>query len=237
MIRRAGLSCLGLLGLLALLAAGGPAHARAAHASGEKEARELFQKAEMSFNLGKFADALADYQAAYQAKPLPGFLFNIAQCYRHMQDYERARFFYRRYLALDAHTSNRPLVEDLITEMTHLIERTEQAKLVPPPVTVAPPTEPPPTTGAVLPPAAPATVAIAPTLEPAAAVEPAPLIAVSPAADAPDTTKAPARRPIYKRWWFWGAVGAAVVGAGVITLAATRDDAPSASLGTIDARH
>ena len=38
----------------------------------------------------------------------PAFLFNIAQCYRNMQSYERARFFFRRYLALDPHTDQPP---------------------------------------------------------------------------------------------------------------------------------
>src|SRR4029077_13425175 len=84
---------------------------------------ELFQRAEKSFNLGRFSEALADYQSAYEAQPLPPFLFNIAQCYRNMQNYERARFFYRRYLALDPHTANRRLVEDLIAEMTRALDK------------------------------------------------------------------------------------------------------------------
>ncbi len=104
--------------------------AQAAPASGpanDKQARELFQSAENSFNLGRFADALADYQGAYQAKPLPAFLFNIAQCYRNMQSYERARFFLRRYLALEPHSPNRRLVEDLIAEMTRELDKADKA--------------------------------------------------------------------------------------------------------------
>ena len=88
----------------------------------EKDARRLFQRAELSFNVGKFAEALTDYQAAYQAKPLPGFLFNIAQCYRNLGDQERARFFFRRYLALDPHAPNKRRVEELIDEMTKQLE-------------------------------------------------------------------------------------------------------------------
>src|SRR3954464_14820039 len=91
----------GILAVILLLSVAAAPAARAAGGGGnaDKQARVLFQRAEMAFNLGKFSDALADYQAAYQAKPLPGFLFNIAQCYRNMRNYERARFFYRRYLA------------------------------------------------------------------------------------------------------------------------------------------
>src|SRR4051812_48487876 len=110
----------------------------AAHAEGdppkggdEKEARRLFSKAELSFNVGKFAEALTDYQAAYEAKPLPGFLFNIAQCYRNMGDYERARFFFRRYLTLEPRSPNRRRVESLIDEMSHKLDEKAAAAAVP----------------------------------------------------------------------------------------------------------
>src|SRR3954447_17257338 len=116
----------------------------AAAANADKEARALFQRAEMSFNLGKFPEALNDYQAAYQAKPLSGFLFNIAQCYRNMGNYERARFFYRRYLALEPHTSNRRLVDDLIAEMTRLMEKQPAEQAAPAATTASTTTAPPP---------------------------------------------------------------------------------------------
>src|SRR5215468_6203160 len=93
-----------LIAVVAVAVAMGLAPAARAAGNSEKEARALFQRAEKSFNLGKFPEALADYQAAYEAKPLSGFLFNIAQCYRNMGNPERARFFYRRFLALDPRT-------------------------------------------------------------------------------------------------------------------------------------
>src|SRR5437868_11892187 len=108
--------------LVVALAAAPLATARAEGTDADKEARRLFQKAELSFNVGKFAEALTDYQAAYEAKPLPGFLFNIAQCYRNLGDYERARFFFRRYLTLEPKSPNRRRVESLIDEMTKKID-------------------------------------------------------------------------------------------------------------------
>src|SRR4029077_13182600 len=95
-----------------------PAVAAGGGGDDEKEARRLFQRAELNFNIGKFAEALTDYQSAYEAKPLPGFLFNIAQCYRNMGDLEKARFFFRRYLALDPRAPNKRRVEELIDEIT-----------------------------------------------------------------------------------------------------------------------
>jgi tetratricopeptide (TPR) repeat protein len=184
-----------------------------------KEARELFKRAELNFNLLKFAEALGDYQAAYQAKPLPGFLFNIAQCHRNMGQYERARFFFRRYLVLDPRTANRPQVEDLIAEMTRLLEKQE----------------------AVLPsPATPPATTTEPEARPAPAIVPA---AVAPAntGDASllitQAPPPPSRRPVYKRWWFWGGVAAAVVGGTTAALLLTRDDnIPRGSLEPINGR-
>src|SRR6267154_2713843 len=106
-----------LLGALTLgMGARSWAAAPASSIDDEKQARSLYERAEKSFDLGRFAEALADYQSAYEAKPLPGFLFNIAQCYRNVGNFERARFFFRRYLALDPHAPNHRRVEELIAE-------------------------------------------------------------------------------------------------------------------------
>jgi hypothetical protein len=206
--------------------------------SGEKEARRLFQRAELSFNVGKFSEALVDYQAAYQAKPLPGFLFNIAQCYRNMGDQERARFFFRRYLALEPRAPNKRRVEELIDEMTKQLEAREAA------AAQAPAAASPSNAGE--PPAAPVTPlpSASPPAEPAAA--PAPSSAPAPVAEAPaaesppmvaTVAAAPEGRPVWKRWWFWvGAV--ALVG----TLAATTyvltnpEERAPGSLSPIDGR-
>jgi hypothetical protein len=196
-----------------------------AQVNDEKEARRLFQKAELSFNLGKFPEALADYQSAYQAKALPGFLFNIAQCYRNLGDYERARFFFKRYLALDPHTPNRHRVDDLISEMTHQLDLAARpatpgpagagatgAETAPPPAPPPPLVPPPPhgnATGFVT--------------------------ATAPPPTPPPT--APPQRPAWKRWWFWTGVGAVVVGGVVATALLTRPDVrPPGSLQPIDGR-
>lgn len=105
-----------------------PADAFAAADRAEKEARAHFQKAEGSFNLGKFDEALTAYEAAYEAKALPAFLFNIAQCYRHLGNPERARFFYQRYLALEPDTPNRKVVDDLVAEMDRQIEEQQKER-------------------------------------------------------------------------------------------------------------
>jgi tetratricopeptide (TPR) repeat protein len=88
----------------------------------EKAARAHFDRAEKAFNLGHFDDALVGYQAAYEALPLPAFLFNIAQCHRNLRNREQAVFFYQRYLSLAPDAPNRAVVEELIAEQKRLLE-------------------------------------------------------------------------------------------------------------------
>jgi tetratricopeptide (TPR) repeat protein len=204
-------------------------HAAKAKAPDEKEARRLFQRAELSFNLGKFGEALTDYQSAYEAKPLPGFLFNIAQCYRNLGDSERARFFFRRYLALDPRTPNRRRVEELIDEMTKQLDA-RQAEHAAAPASSSggepKPVEPAPAVPPALP-AAPVAAASSPESTPG--VVATPLVTAAAPSEAPS--------PVWKRWWFWTGLGAVVVGGVVATLLLTRGDtrAPG-SLPPIDGR-
>ena len=88
----------------------------------EKAARAQFDRAEKAFNLGHFDEALTGYQAAYEALPLPAFLFNIAQCHRNLRNREQAVFFYQRYLSLAPEAPNRGVVEELIAEQKRLLE-------------------------------------------------------------------------------------------------------------------
>lgn len=83
--------------LLCLYVAAAPLAAHASSADDAK-ARVLFKEGEKAYNGGDFEGALAKYQAAYQLSPLPGFLFNMAQCYRQLNNFERASFFYGRFI-------------------------------------------------------------------------------------------------------------------------------------------
>src|SRR5581483_5097054 len=204
--------------------------APAGAASSEKASRELFQRAEKSFNLGRFPEALADYQAAYEAKPLPAFLFNIAQCYRNMQSYERARFFFRRYLALDPHSANRRLVEDLIAEMTRELDKIEKSEKVEKEKADKSDDD----AAAAAPIALAAPPAAAPVVAPPpASPPPAPMPALALERPAPSPAES---HPIYKRWWFWAGAGALVAAGVVVAIFALRPDTPQGSLGTIHGR-
>src|SRR6187551_2120899 len=82
-----------------------------------RAARRHYERGEKLFALGKFDDALEEYQTAFDAKPLPGFLYNIGQCYRNLGDYDQAIFSFKKYLKLEPDASNKEAVERLIEEL------------------------------------------------------------------------------------------------------------------------
>jgi hypothetical protein len=225
-----------LLPALLLLALAPPARAERG-ADADKTARAAFEEAEAAFRSGGFGAALAAYQRAYEAKHLPGFLFNIAQCHRHLGNHERAVQLYRRYLSADPATANRAVVEDLIAEEQRRMDPAPAARpaaTAPPPLALAPP----PAASAPSPPPPAAAAPPSPSPEPPVAAAPPPddpplFVA------APHRSDPPSPAPVYQRWWFWTAIGGAVA-AGVATAFVLKPTSggspPHAALPPIDWR-
>ena len=113
--------------LIAFGAFVGVAPARADDAADTRAAKKHFQKGEKLFNLGKFDEALVEYEAAYDRKPLPGVLYNIAQCHRNLGNYKQAIFGYRNYLRQVPDAKNREAVLDLIDELEDKQRELERA--------------------------------------------------------------------------------------------------------------
>lgn len=103
---------------------------RLAHANdpAERAARRYYERGQKLFNLQRFEDALEQYQKAFDAKPIPDFLFNIGQCQRNLGDYEAAIFSFKRFLKLDPEAPNREKVEALIADLEERIEEGESRK-------------------------------------------------------------------------------------------------------------
>jgi tetratricopeptide (TPR) repeat protein len=203
--------------VLLLAAALGARPAMAAPSEADKEARRAFQDAEAHFRAGKFAEALSEYQAGYDAAPLPGFLINIAQCQRRLGDLRKARATYQKFVMVAPDSPHVPEVTTLIGELDKLIaELDRSAAEAAADKTDAAPAAPAPVPAAIPPSAAPAAV----------------LTAAS-----PESGTAPEAR-VKHRWWLWGLVGVVVVGAGV-TIAALALGSPATttlhdgSLGTL----
>lgn len=83
------------------------------------KAKKLTTDGRKLFDLGKFAQALAKFEAAYEISPIPGLLFNIGQCHRNLGDYDAAIFSFKKYLRLLPEAPNRAAVEDYIAELEH----------------------------------------------------------------------------------------------------------------------
>ncbi len=158
----------------------------AAEDAATKRARKAHDKGEKLFALGRFDEALTAYEDAYDAKPLPGFLFNIGQCHRNLGDLDAAIFSFEKYLELAPEADNHDAVVELIDELEAQKQREADERR-----------------------------------DRKLQAEPKPK---------PET----ARRPLYKKWWFWGAVAVGAGAAAGGTYWLLRDDGvPDTDLGHV----
>ncbi|RYZ40694.1 MAG: tetratricopeptide repeat protein [Myxococcaceae bacterium] len=121
------------LSLVLALSLGAPlqgvAQQEAPTAVSDAQARERFSDGNLAYDLGEFDRALKSFSEAYRLKPLPAFLFNIAQCHRQLNNPSRAAFFYRRYLALSSEEpANADVVRELIAEMDNKVRAQEEQR-------------------------------------------------------------------------------------------------------------
>ena len=80
------------------------------------KAEQRFAEGEAYYDLGKYAEALAAYEDAYLLSKAPELLYNTAQCYRLLGNYEEAIKRYNTYLRRVPDSPIRVNVEKLIAE-------------------------------------------------------------------------------------------------------------------------
>ncbi len=187
---------------LALLLALSPFAAHADPAS-ETKAKALYKDGMKAYDVGDFSAALELYSDAYKLAPLPGFLFNIAQCHRQLSNFEQAAFFYGRFVDTSkARAPNVELANQLRAEMTAKqaekvsAEQKQQAEDAKRAEEMKRMTDVP--------------------------MAPPPLVP-SPAVEGPPVVVAPAVVPeehAYNKWWFWTLIAVGVAGAAGITAGA-----------------
>ena len=194
----------------------------------ESAARAQFRSGQEAYNVGQFQEALAAYTKAYQLKPLSEILFNIAQCHRHLGQFERSAFFYKRYLALSPHRpKNAALVEQLLAEVNQKLEEQRRAAEQAAAAAATPPADAPE-------PKAPPSALLARE----SATAPGVAAAVEGAAASAPAQLEESRSALTRRWWFWAGVAVVAGSAAGTTWLLTRSQMPpSGSLSTIDARH
>jgi tetratricopeptide (TPR) repeat protein len=62
-------------------------------------ARQHFAKGSELYEAGLFAEAVKEFEAAHDVKPLPAFDYNIGKCFDRLEQWSRAVEAYERYLA------------------------------------------------------------------------------------------------------------------------------------------
>jgi tetratricopeptide (TPR) repeat protein len=116
------------------------------------DVRAHFKKGQTHYALGEFQAAIEEFREAYRLKQEPAILFNLAQSYRQIHEWQHAYFHYRQYLNQRPDAPNRPEVEGLIEQMKGKMDEEERLAKAegatpatpPPTVTVKPATPPPP---------------------------------------------------------------------------------------------
>lgn len=95
-----------------------------------KKAQSAFDQAQLDYLAGKYDQAAAGFQAAFDARQFPQFLYNAGACF-HMkgkrdgsaESYTAAVGYYRRYLEADPRAADRAKVEKAIGVLEGEIKR------------------------------------------------------------------------------------------------------------------
>jgi tetratricopeptide (TPR) repeat protein len=193
-----------------LLAFGVPVTASASPSS-DRVARAHFESGKRLAAKSKFIEAYREFEAGYKANPLPAFLFNMGEAARGMGDADKARAAYDQFLAAEptgavADTARQRLAE---LDRTHPVP--DRSKPVAAPENPRTEPEPAPAPRAQPSPAAPTPAEAAARIEAKAATPSA------------VTATAPEKKPVWKKWPLWAAVGGAVATGIVIGVVVTRD--------------
>jgi tetratricopeptide (TPR) repeat protein len=257
----------GALAAVMLLLAPGVARATAPGTDDvAAQARQRFTEGTLAYDLGEFHKALEAYSEAYRLVAKPGLLFNVAQCHRQLGQYERAAFFYRRFLYLAGQDApDAALARELLAEAEEKARAASPAQpgakqeVARAPVKreapVAPKREPPRDAPVVAERPKARDVAPRPVDAPPAskapsraqAAAPAPALQPQAQASAPASVLQPQAaalapagevrgEPLTRKWWVWAGAGAVALLAGGLVYAATAPEPRGTTLGNLPRR-
>ena len=145
---------IGVCSLVAVLALAisSPASAQKGGVAEAAQAKEHYKKGTKLYDLGKYDEAIHEFEAAYELKDEPVLLYNIAQAYRLANKYAEALRFYRSYLrkftaANKKDPPNKVEVETKIADMENLIAQQNRIATGPPVDAIGPGQHPQSPTG------------------------------------------------------------------------------------------
>ena len=136
--------------VIAALLCAGTARAQDKPGDAKAAAKEHYNRGTSFYDLGRYDDAVKEFEAAYQLKNDPAFLYNLAQSYRQAGNHERAVHFYKTYLRYVPKAPNRADIEEKIKSEEQLAAKGTGTGTTPPPPGTG--TTPPPGTGTTPPP-------------------------------------------------------------------------------------
>jgi tetratricopeptide (TPR) repeat protein len=169
--------------------------------------RQHIDSGGVKYQAGEYGAAIGEYWTAYSLKPLPIIIYNIAQAHRKAERFAEALALYERYLREDPTTA-------LLTEVQGYIAQSRERLL-------APKLEEERRSAERL---AQANAALKERLAEVAEIEHQIVLMHRKAAP----------KPLYRRAWFWVALGAAATGAALtvgLSVGLTRRQLPDADLG------
>ncbi len=118
--------------------------ARAQTPQQKRAAKQHFEQARRLYDVGRYPEAIEEYQKAYLNVEDPVFLFNIAQSYRLNEQPEEAIRFYKNYIRRSPDAVNRSEVEKRIADLQKEVD--DKSRPVQPIIQPTTPTQPPETT-------------------------------------------------------------------------------------------
>jgi len=111
-----------------------------AAAQAPTEAERLYTEGQTAYDAKRYDEAVKAWERSYELSRLPALVFNIAQAYRLRGSCTKAVETYRKFIALDPKSGERPTAEGLIKEMEPCADRPAPKPL--PKVVVVPVVDP-----------------------------------------------------------------------------------------------
>src|SRR3982751_3936783 len=134
---------LSLAVLTAVLLSAATARAQDKPVDTKAAAKEHYTRGTSFYDLGRYDDAIKEFEAAYELKNDPAFLYNLAQSYRQVGNHEQAVHFYKTYLRYVPKPPNKADIEEKIKVEEQLVAKGGGASvttgITPPPITTTPP--------------------------------------------------------------------------------------------------
>lgn len=119
--------------------------AGAATASPRDDAKLHFELGQTQFGAGRYAEALREFQIAYDLAPFPDLLYNIGRCHEHLGDVAAAIRSYDQFLAVSPPGPERGALERHLVELRANLFGVTAPDAPPPAVEIAVPSRAPPT--------------------------------------------------------------------------------------------